>query len=98
MRFEVGVGGRKKAWVAGCKVRNGAIAKKDKIKVVRGKLGEGEVVVFEGFLTSLKNIKKDVPEMRKGTECGMAFDNSWEGFAVGDQVQSFEEKEIAQTL
>ena len=50
MRFEVGIGGRKKAWVAGCKVRNGVIAKKDKIKVVRGKLGEGEVVVFEGTL------------------------------------------------
>ncbi|KAL8866259.1 MAG: hypothetical protein Q9174_006406 [Haloplaca sp. 1 TL-2023] len=84
-------------WVAGCKVRNGVVAKKDKVKVVRRKLGEGEVVVFEGHLTSLKNIKKDVTEMRKGTECGMAFEN-WEGFAVGDQVQSFEEKEIAQTL
>jgi translation initiation factor IF-2 len=38
----------------------------------------------------LKNVKKDVTEMRKGTECGMAFEN-WEEFEVGDQVQCYEE-------
>ena len=43
-----------------------------------------------GTLSSLKNIKKDVTEMRKGTECGMAFDN-WTDFAVGDHVQTYEE-------
>ena len=43
-----------------------------------------------GTITSLKNVKKDVQEMRKGTECGMGFDG-WEGFKVGDQVQTYEE-------
>ena len=43
-----------------------------------------------GTLSSLKNVKKDVTEMRKGTECGMSFDN-WQGFKVGDQVQTYEE-------
>ena len=43
-----------------------------------------------GTLSSLKNVKKDVTEMRKGTECGMGFEN-WVGFKVGDQVQSYEE-------
>jgi translation initiation factor IF-2 len=38
----------------------------------------------------LKNVKKDVSEMRKGTECGMAFEN-WEDFEVGDQIQAYEE-------
>ena len=28
--------------------------------------------------------------MRKGTECGIGFDD-WEGFQVGDQVQCYEE-------
>ena len=28
--------------------------------------------------------------MRKGTECGMSFEN-WQDFKVGDQVQTYEE-------
>ena len=43
-----------------------------------------------GTLSSLKNVKKDVTEMRKGTECGMGFDD-WTGFKQGDQVQCYEE-------
>jgi translation initiation factor IF-2 len=43
-----------------------------------------------GTLSSLKNIKKDVTEMRKGTECGIGF-AEWQGFKVGDQVQCYEE-------
>ena len=41
-------------------------------------------------MSSLKNVKKDVTEMRKGTECGMSFEN-WADFKVGDQVQTYEE-------
>ena len=43
-----------------------------------------------GTLSSLKNVKKDVTEMRKGTECGMSFEN-WADFKIGDQVQTYEE-------
>jgi len=43
-----------------------------------------------GNIDSLKNVKKDVQEMRKGTECGMGF-GDWEAFEVGDQVQTYEE-------
>ena len=42
-----------------------------------------------GLLTSLKNVKKDVDEMRKGTECGLGFEN-FDGFQSGDQVQCYE--------
>jgi translation initiation factor IF-2 len=52
---------------------------------------------FLGTLNSLKNVKKDVSEMRKGLECGMGFEN-WEDFQVGDQVQSYEEQRVARTL
>jgi translation initiation factor IF-2 len=41
-------------------------------------------------MTSLKNVKKDVTEMRKDTECGIAFDG-WTDFAVGDHIQCYEE-------
>lgn len=50
-----------------------------------------------GLVTSLKNVKKDVQEMRKGTECGMGFD-SWEDFQEGDVIQTYEEKEEKRKL
>ena len=43
------------------------------------------------MLSSLKNVKKDVSEMRKGTECGIGFED-WEDFEVGDQIQCYEER------
>lgn len=43
-----------------------------------------------GTLSSLKDIKKDVTEMRKDTECGMGF-TDWTAFKPGDHVQSYEE-------
>ena len=47
-------------------------------------------VQFAGRISSLKNVKKDVSEMHKDTECGIAF-NGWEDFLPGDRVQSFEQ-------
>lgn len=49
------------------------------------------------MLHSLKNVKKDVAEMRKGSECGMGFEE-WEDFEEGDQIQSFEEIKEPRTL
>lgn len=93
--FEIGIGGRKKLLVAGCRVRNGVVSRSNKVRVLRG--GEGGQCVFDGMLSSLKNVKKDVTEMRKGGECGMAFEG-WEGFKEGDMVQCYEEKRSKQTL
>jgi len=45
-----------------------------------------------GILASLKNVKKDVMEMKKGTECGIGFEG-WFDFQVGDLIQCYEEKE-----
>ncbi|MCJ1322302.1 hypothetical protein MMC15_007650 [Xylographa vitiligo] len=84
--FEINVKGRVMVPVAGCKVRNGVISKGTKIRILRG----GEVV-YNGLLSSLKNQKKDVMEMRKGGECGMGFEG-FSDFRVGDQVQCYEEK------
>ena len=115
MTFEIGVGGRKKLKIAGCKIRNGMIGRGSRARVLRGdkKIYDGEFrvdwllavcvcfsetdLVVTGVLSSLKNVKKDVQEMRKGTECGMGFDD-WEDFEVGDQVQTYEEKVEKRTL
>jgi translation initiation factor IF-2 len=50
-----------------------------------------------GVLDSLKNVKKDVTEMRKGSECGVGF-QGWEDFQEGDQIQSYDEKHEKRTL
>jgi translation initiation factor IF-2 len=41
---------------------------------------------------TLKNVKRDVTEMKKGTECGLSFEG-WADFEVGDQIQTYEQKE-----
>ncbi|KAF2815521.1 initiation factor 2 [Mytilinidion resinicola] len=83
--FSITLAGRKKMVIAGSKVRNGVIKKGALVRVVRG-----EENVYEGTLSSLKNVKKDVLEMPKNSECGIGFED-WEGFEVGDKVQCYEE-------
>ncbi|KAL3463799.1 hypothetical protein BJX64DRAFT_287019 [Aspergillus heterothallicus] len=83
--FEISMKKRSKTTIAGCKVRNGVINRTRKVRVLRG-----QETVYDGIITSLRNVKKDVTEMRKDTECGIAFEN-WTGFAVGDQIQCYEE-------
>jgi len=95
--FEINTGGRKFTKVAGCKVRNGGITKGAKVSVYRGNVGDPSALVYEGTISSLKSQKKDVQEMRKGTECGISFEN-WEDFKAGDLIQSYEEKQEPRRL
>lgn len=53
--------------------------------------------MLAGNLESLKNVKKDVTEMRKGSECGIGFEG-WNDFQVGDQVQCYETREEKRSL
>lgn len=71
--------------VAGCKVKTGIITRNSKARVIR----DGETI-FEGMLESLRNLQKDVTEMRKGSECGIGFEG-WGDFQVGDVVQCYDE-------
>ncbi|KUI58226.1 Translation initiation factor IF-2, mitochondrial [Cytospora mali] len=71
--------------VAGVRVRTGAVTRNGLYRVMR----DGEKV-HDGKLDSLKQGKKDVSEMRKGTECGMSFEE-YEDFEVGDIIQMYEE-------
>ncbi|TVY17994.1 Mitochondrial translation initiation factor IF-2 [Lachnellula arida] len=85
--FSITVKGRQQKSVAGCKVRNGVIGKNAKVRVMR----QGEKV-YDGSLGSLKNVKKDVMEMKNGSECGLSF-TDWFDFQVGDKIQSYDQKE-----
>ncbi|GAD93305.1 elongation factor Tu [Paecilomyces variotii No. 5] len=83
--FDITIKGRETTSIAGCKVRNGTINRNKKVRVLRG-----QDIIYDGSFTSLKNVKKDVVEMRKDTECGMGFEG-WSDFAVGDHVQCYDE-------
>jgi translation initiation factor IF-2 len=72
--------------VAGCRVRNGLITRGSRVRVLRS----GDTV-YDGHVETLKNVKKDVSEMKKDTECGMSFSDGWEGFQSGDQIQCYSE-------
>ncbi|ATY64707.1 mitochondrial translation initiation factor [Cordyceps militaris] len=70
--------------IAGCRVRNGALKKGSKVKVLR----KGKVI-FEGIIDTIKHGKKDVQEMGKGTECGIGLED-FESFQEDDQLQTYE--------
>lgn len=78
--------------IAGCKVMNGTISKMEKVRVLRNR-----EVVFEGNMDTLKHMKKDVAEMRKGTECGIALEG-FDDVQEGDQIVTFQTFEVAREL
>lgn len=92
--FDINIKGKTFKKIAGCKVTNGTILKANMVRVLRG---EGRKEVWRGRLDEFKHVKKDVTEMRKGTECGMSFEG-WQGLETGDVVQSFTEVEVPRTL
>jgi translation initiation factor IF-2 len=63
--------------------------------------GDGEEdkreIIYQGRLDSLKQVKKEVDEMKRGTECGLSFEN-FQGFQKGDFVQSYFNEEIKRSL
>jgi Translation initiation factor 2 (IF-2; GTPase) len=94
--FEITVKGREKTAIAGSRVRNGLINKTRKVRVLRGEeiVYDGKHITSSSTritwtkLTSHnrhngfpQNVKKDVTEMRKDTECGIAFEN-WTDFVT----------------
>ena len=110
--FEITVKGKKETKkVAGCKVSNGVFQKARKARVVRNGevLHTGELsstapssrpvltLFTTGTVSTLKQVKKDVPEITKGVECGIALDD-WDAFEPDDVVQSIEEIAVSRTL
>jgi translation initiation factor IF-2 len=78
--------------IAGCFVLDGKIKRNNKIRIIR----DG-IVVHTGMLGSLKRFKDDVKEVTNGYECGLNIEK-YDDIKVGDIVESFEEKEVKQTL
>ena len=69
--------------IAGCKVTEGVVRRNCGVRLLRD-----QVVIHEGTLKTLKRYKDEVPEVRNGYECGMAFEN-YENLQEGDQIECF---------
>lgn len=89
-----GSGSRAARNIAGCRVTNGIVSRANEVRILRG---EDRNEVFRGRLDALRQVKKDVQEMRKGTECGMSFD-SFDDVQVDDIIQCFTTVDVPQTL
>lgn len=79
---------KKKAAVAGCRVVEGTVFKKHGVKVMRD-----EELIYEGKISSLKNLKTEVETIKSGTECGIILDDPDINFKPQDIIISFELEE-----
>jgi len=86
--------------IAGCRVVNGIIERVDRARIVRdgSVIHEGTFfltgvvplheVPFSGSLDTMRILKRDVTEVRKGLECGLGF-LSFEDLREGDLIQMY---------
>ncbi|KAI9632388.1 uncharacterized protein MKK02DRAFT_19911 [Dioszegia hungarica] len=94
--FEIKMKGKEVVKIAGCKVGNGVVESKEGvgIRVLRG---ADRVQVYEGTIETLKHLKKDVTEVRKGTECGISF-HGFTDVREGDEIIAFTKFEVPRHL
>ena len=69
--------------IAGCLVIDGQITRNAQVRVIRG-----EDVVHQGKISSLKHIKENVAEVKKGYECGIGIE-SFKDIQDGDIIEAF---------
>lgn len=78
--------------IAGCMVTDGKIFRDNGVRLIR----EG-VVIYTGYLDSLKRFKDDVKEVNKGYECGMQIKN-YNDIQIGDIIEGFTQEEKKRKL
>ncbi|KAF7322589.1 Translation initiation factor IF-2 [Mycena chlorophos] len=82
--FQITLKGKKLKTIAGSRVVNGLVEKKQLARVVRN-----GTVVHEGAFETMRHFKKDVTELRKGTECGLNL-AGFDDLRVDDLIQAYE--------
>jgi translation initiation factor IF-2 len=73
-------------------VTEGVIHRNDRMRLVR----DG-VVVFEGYLNTLRRVKDDVSSVQAGYECGITL-KDYQDIKEGDLIETYVHEEVAQTL
>ncbi len=78
--------------IAGCYVKEGKIARTDKIHLIRD-----QKIIYKGLLSSLKRFKDDTKEVKEGFECGIGLEN-FNDVKVGDSIEAYVIVETARSL
>ncbi|KAG6886035.1 hypothetical protein C0993_005219 [Termitomyces sp. T159_Od127] len=86
--FDIQLKAKQTKKVAGCRVTNGIVEKSKFARLIR----DG-VTIHEGSLDTMRILKKDVTEVRKGTECGLCFGPTFGDLREGDMIQMYEKIE-----
>ncbi len=74
--------------IAGCRVLEGVMRRNAPLKVIRQ-----EEAIYEGSITSLRQEKDNVKEIREGFECGIGVKGFTE-FEVGDILECYAEETV----
>ncbi|WP_348664011.1 translation initiation factor IF-2 [Chlamydia vaughanii] len=70
--------------IYGCLVSEGVMTRNQKVRVLRD-----NEVLWKGNLSSLKRVKEDVKEVKKGLECGILLEG-YQNAQIGDILQCYE--------
>lgn len=79
--------------VAGCVVRDGLVARSNRVRLIR----DGRIVMEDLTIGSLKRFKEDAREVRAGLECGIKIE-AYDDLKPGDVIEAYEVVEVAQRL
>lgn len=74
--------------IAGCMVLEGVVKRNNQIRLIRN-----NIIIFEGYLDSLRRFKEDTSEVRAGTECGIGIKNC-NLLREGDVIEVFEKVQV----
>lgn len=77
--------------VAGCEVINGTVTRGYQVYVERPRLSSKDEIaeVGRGKITSLRVLKDEVKEVKKGQECGIIINPAIEELETGDEIIAF---------
>ena len=78
--------------IGGCMVTDGKLISHCGVRLIR----DG-IVIYTGVLGSLKRFKDDAKEVNNGYECGITIEN-YNDIKVGDIIEAYQEKEVAQEV
>ncbi|KAJ1558469.1 hypothetical protein HK096_000234, partial [Nowakowskiella sp. JEL0078] len=81
--FSIDVKKKAPEMIAGCRILTGKVSISSQIRILRN----GEKI-YDGTLKTFKNVKKDITESTKGSECGMGFEN-FRDLQEGDKIQAY---------
>ncbi|KAH7889835.1 hypothetical protein F5I97DRAFT_1800872 [Phlebopus sp. FC_14] len=86
--FDIHIKSKVTKRIAGCRVTNGIVERSDMARVVR----DGKII-SRGPLETLRQLKKDVLQVKKGSECGINL-KDFDDVREGDLIQVFETMEV----